>query len=211
LAGQECAERAERLAEMEEEERKERARIKTLELEEQSTSKRAALFDYKFGDKTNLASFRGLDISDVKRLRIGVFGPTGSGKSCFINTCVSTVKQVDKGPASIATSGAEGTIILEDFLTDMFASLVDTRGFFHYDSGEGSEFSDILYGRLKPGDFIKRKGDDKDYNIDNADAPFSEWLHGVILVVKANDPRLKEGALRDYLNPVRLILRPRGM
>ncbi|XP_031570347.1 uncharacterized protein LOC116304714 [Actinia tenebrosa] len=211
LKTQQEEELAERQVKFEEERKEQEERIRQIDLEEQATSKRKGLFAYKFGEKTNLASFRGLDISDVKKLRIGVFGPTGSGKSCFINTCVRAVKQVDKGPVTIGTSGGEGTIILEDFLTDMFTNLVDTRGFFHYDAQEGGEFSDILYGRLKPGDVISRKGDEKEYNVANADTPFSDWLHGIILVVKANDPRLTKGELRTYLNPVRQILRPRGL
>ncbi|KAJ7392862.1 hypothetical protein OS493_010523 [Desmophyllum pertusum] len=36
---------------------------------------------------------------------------------------------------------------------------------------------------------------------------FGQRLHGIIIVVKANDPRLSEGALKDYLKPVRDILR----
>lgn len=163
-----------------------------------------------------MASFRDLDLSDVTKLRIGVFGPTGSGKSCFINTCERVVRKEDKGSVVIQSSGAEGTIILEDFLQEMFFRLVDTRGFFNYDSDEGAEFSDILYGRLRPGDSIRRSEDNptaenNQPNISNTDAPFSDWIHGIILVVKANDPRLKQGALRDYLNPVRQVLRPKGM
>ena len=41
---------------------------------------------YQLGDKINLDSFLGLEIDDVTQLRIGVFGPAGSGKSSFINT-----------------------------------------------------------------------------------------------------------------------------
>ncbi|KAJ7376903.1 hypothetical protein OS493_031783 [Desmophyllum pertusum] len=42
-------------------------------------------------------------------------------------------------------------------------------------------------------------------------AEFGERLHGIIIVVKANDPRLSEGALKDYLKPVRDILRKNGI
>ena len=31
--------------------------------------------------------------------------------------------------------------------------------------------------------------------------PFANRLHGIIIVVKANDPRLREGAFKDYLKP----------
>ena len=38
---------------------------------------RDELFNYKFGNKTWLGSFRGLELDDVNQLRIGVFGRTG--------------------------------------------------------------------------------------------------------------------------------------
>ena len=43
-----------------------------------------ALVYYKFGDRLGRESFKGLDVSDMKIVRIAVIGPTGSGKSCFI-------------------------------------------------------------------------------------------------------------------------------
>ncbi|KAJ7392867.1 hypothetical protein OS493_010528 [Desmophyllum pertusum] len=66
---------------------------KLLELEKEVRRRRGELFDYKFGDKTRLDNFHGLQIEDVTKLRIGVFGPTGSGKSCFINTCERAVRE----------------------------------------------------------------------------------------------------------------------
>lgn len=122
--------RTEEEARQREEIRKETERRILLELEAKSAVQRQALFDYQFGSKIHQASFRGLDISDVGKLRIGVFGPTGSGKSCFINTCEGVVLRTDKGSSPIGTTGAEGTIILEDFLPEMFFRLVDTRGFY---------------------------------------------------------------------------------
>ncbi|KXJ06029.1 hypothetical protein AC249_AIPGENE8994, partial [Exaiptasia diaphana] len=84
--------RAEEEARLREELRKEEERLMLLELQAKSMAKRQDLFDYQFGSKIDLASFRGLDISDVDKLRIGVFGPTGSGKSCFISTCERVVR-----------------------------------------------------------------------------------------------------------------------
>jgi len=211
LANLERERRAEEEARQREERRLEQEQQKQLELEAKSAEQRQALFDYQFSSKIHKASFRGLDIGDVDKLRIGVFGPTGSGKSCFINTCERVVRCEDKGSSPIASSGKEGTIILEDFLSEMFFRLVDTRGFFDYGTNEGKEFSDILFGRLKPGQVIKRKEDEPASNVDSTDAPFSDWIHGIILVVKANDPRLSQGQLKDYLNPVRDILRLLGM
>ncbi|XP_001624324.2 uncharacterized protein LOC5503216 [Nematostella vectensis] len=210
------AERQEQERRREEEERILREKEQLRKLEEEAVTKRLALFDYKFGDKINLASFRNLDISDVTKLRIGVFGPTGSGKSCFVNTCERTVRRSDKGSAPINSTGREGTIILEDFLQEMFFRLVDTRGFFNYNANESCEFVDILSGRVRPGSTIKREqdegfeGNNLGSTLEEVDH-FSDRMHGIILVVKANDIRLKKGQLKEYLLPVRQTLRPIGI
>ena len=128
-----------------EEEAKEQKR---LQLEAELCRRRGELFDYTFGNKTRLDNFRGLQIEDVTQLRIGVFGPTGSGKSCFINTCERTVRQTEKGTAPDSTTGQEGTITLQDYLSEMFFRLVDTRGFFNYNSNEAAEFENILTGKI---------------------------------------------------------------
>ena len=110
---------------------REQAEVKRLQLENELCLRRAELFNYKFGNKTRLDSFRGLAIDDVTKLRIGVFGRTGSGKSCFINTCERAVRQTEKGSAPDSTTGQEGTITLQDYLPEMFFRLVDTCGFFN--------------------------------------------------------------------------------
>ena len=111
----------------EEEARRQAEEQKLLELEAELCRRRDQLFNYKFGDKTRLDNFMGLNIDDVTQLRIGVFGPTGSGKSCFINTCERAVRQTEKGSAPDSTTGQEGTITLQDYLPEMFFRLVDTR------------------------------------------------------------------------------------
>ena len=197
----------------EEEARKRAEEEKRLQLEHELCLRRAELFDYKFGDKTRLDSFRGLPIDDVTQLRIGVFGPTGSGKSCFINTCERTVRETEKGSAPDSTTGQEGTIILQDYLPEMFFHLVDTRGFFNYNANETVEFENIVLGRLQPGDNVKRpeEGQANTPPMDLHQNPqFANRLHGVIIVVMANDARLTEGGLKDYLKPVRDILRKSG-
>ena len=95
---------------------------------------------YQFGDKIKLDSFLGLEIDDVTQLRIGVFGSTGSGKSCFINTVERVVRQTNKGSVPDQSRGNEGTIVLQDYLPELFFHLVDTRGFFKYDSDDTIEF-----------------------------------------------------------------------
>ena len=187
--------------EMEEKERK------RLQLEAELCRRRGELFEYKFGNKTRLDNFLGLQIEDVTQLRIGVFGPTGSGKGCFINTCERTVRGTGKG-----TTGQEGTIYLQDYLPEMFFHLVDTRGFFNYNANETGEFENILTGKIQPGDYIFRLADGQASAAQemHQESEFSKRMHGIILVVKANDPRLSEGYLRDYLKLVRDMLRKTG-
>ena len=199
--------------EMEEEEARRRAEEQERwELEAEICQQRDQLFNYKFGDKTKLDNFMGLNIDDVTQLRIGVFGPTGSGKSCFINTCERAVRQTEKGSAPDSTTGQEGTITLQDYLPEMFFRLVDTRGFFNYNSNENIEFQNILFGKIQPGDNIVRPKNDEDNTQELNQCPaFGQRLHGIIIVVMANDPRLTEGALKDYLKPVRDVLRKNGI
>ena len=206
-----------------EKEKRERERIQReideteRKLSQQVERQRKELLDYKFGEKIAIASFEGLDISDVTKdkafkIRIGVFGPTGSGKSSFVNTCERAVREKEKGLAPVQPVGEEGTVVLEEFLGGVVPlCLVDTRGFFHYDRNEKWVFLDILHGRIKPGHNIKRSSESSSTDGSESETPFKERLHSIILVVKANDPRLTEGALRDYLNPNRKILQSMGM
>lgn len=206
LAEQEEIRLAEELSLILELERLELERQKKRELEEKAASERSALLNYKLGNRAKSQNIRRLNLN---KLRIGVFGPTGSGKSCFINTCERTVLQTDKGSVPIATSGSEGTIVLEDYLSQMFFRLVDTRGFFSYDHHEGREMTDIMYGRIKSGDPIRRE---RTTQIEEGaeEVPLEEWLHGVVLVVKSNDVRLRNGSLEMYLKPMRDILHAVG-
>ena len=203
-------EKAEKLRIAQEEARKREDEVKRLQLEKELCLRRSELFDYKFGNKTRLDSFRGLAIDDVTQLRIGVFGPTGSGKSCFINTCERAVRETEKGSAPDSTIGREGIITLQDYLPEMFFHLVDIRGFFNSNANEVVEFQNILEGRIQPGDNVIRpkKGQENTAPMNLHPCPeFASKLHGVIIVVMANDPRLREGALKDYLQPVRDVLR----
>ena len=196
----------------EEDARRQAQEQELLELEAELCRRRYQLFHYKFGDKTRLDNFMGLNIDDVTQLRIGVFGPTGSGKSCFINTCERAVRQTEKGSAPDSTTGLEGTITLQDYLPEMFFRLVDTRGFFNYNSNENVEFQNILFGKIQPGDNIVRPDNDEDNTQELHQCPaFGQRLHGIIIVIKATDPRLAEGVLSDHLKPVRDVLRKNGI
>ena len=180
-----------------------------MRLEKELCLRRDELFNYKFGNKTWLGSFGGLELDDVTQLRIGVFGATGSGKSCFINTCERTVRQTEKGSAPDSSTGQEGTITLQDYLPELFFRLVDTRGFFNYNANEMVEFQNILHGKIQPGDNVIRSPEDggsaASVNLHPC-STFANRLHGIIIVVMANDPRLRKGTLEKYLSPFREFL-----
>ena len=94
----------------------------------------------------------------------------------------------------------------------MFFRLVDTRGFFKFDSEENIEFQNILLGKIQPGDNIVRPVNDEDNTQELSQCPaFGQRLHGIIFVIMATDPRLTEGALRNYLKPFRDVLRKNGI
>ena len=122
-----------------------------MKLEHELCVRRDELKNYKFGEKTRLDSFRGLPIDDVTQLRIGLFGPTVSGKRCFINTCERTVRETEKGTTPDGTTGQDGTIILQDFLLEMLLRLVDARGFFNFNANETEIFENVLKGDSSQG------------------------------------------------------------
>ena len=205
--------RRQRQKEIEEEEklRKEDER-KRRDLEAELCRLRFQLQMYQFGDKIKLDSFQGLEIDDVTQLRIGVFGPAGSGKSSFINTVERVVRQTDRGTVPCHHGGSEGTIILQDYLPELFFHLVDTRCFFSFDSNEIFMFQNVLSGKVQPGEFIARIRTDRVSKQEMHRCPnFGQRLHGTIIVLKANSIHLERGALRDYWNPFRSILRESGI
>lgn len=181
-----------------------RAEEQKLELE--ICRRRDELYKYRFGDKIRLDSFRGLSIEDVTRLRIGVFGPTGSGISCFINMCERVVRQTEMGAAVFAATGQQVTVALQDYLPEMFFHLVDTKGFFSLSENTYAEFRDILFGKLQPGDKIEcgydvASADDEVYQCPQCPM-FGDRIHGVIFVIKGNSPCLLEGAFQNWWKPL---------
>ena len=207
-----CEQQLQRLLALEQAKKREEAEQKRLQLEAELCRLRDEIFNYKLGDITRLDNFLGLQIEDVTQLRIGVFGPSGSGKSCFINTCERTVRQTEKGTAQDSTTGQEETIILQDYLQEMFFHLVDTRGFFHYNANEAAEFENVLTGKIQPGDEIVRPAEGQTTGARGIYQRTEFWqrMHGVIFVVNANNPRLQEDLLRHNLEPFRDILRKTG-
>ena len=194
----------------EEEARMREEEQKRLQLEAELCGRRDELFNYKFGTKTGVHNFLGLQIEDVTQLRIAVCGPTGCGKSAFINTCDQTLRQTEKG--AVPDQEFEGTVTLQDYLPEMFFRLVDTRGFFQYNSYEAAEFENILTGKIQSGHHIFRPGVGQASAVQEVHQrpEFRQRVHGIIMVVKASDARLREGALRDYLTPIREILPETG-
>ncbi|PFX19115.1 hypothetical protein AWC38_SpisGene16499 [Stylophora pistillata] len=195
----------------EEEERREEEAWKGLKLQAELCRRRDQLFDYKFGDKIGLDNFSGLNIDDVIQLRIGVFGPSGSGKSWFINTCERAIRETEKGTATEGNTGKEETVMLEDYLPEMFFHLTDTRGFFDYHSTELVAFENILNGKLQPSDIIYLQQSNPNRQKFHQSPTFGQRMHGVIFVLYANDPRLKDGAMKDHLEPFRGVLRKNGI
>ena len=196
----------------EEEKRREEDERKRLELEAELCRLRYQLKMYEFGDKINLDSFLGLEIDDVTQLRISVFGHAGSGKSSFINTVERAVRQTDKGSVPVTSCrGEEGTIILQDYLPELFFRLVDTRGF-EYNFDDVIEFQNVVSGKIQPGEIIVRPEKGQVNKQEMHQCPnFGQRLHGVIFVFKASDPRLVEGDFREYMRPFLDILRKSGI
>ncbi|XP_035681611.1 uncharacterized protein LOC118419356 [Branchiostoma floridae] len=206
----EAAEQKRREYEKQEREKDEQLR----QLQVEANSKRAELLGYRFGYIRGQRYFANLDIRDIRQegVRIGLFGPAGSGKSSFIVTCERALRPyLCKGTAGIQDAGGEGTIILEECLKELGSDfcLVDTRGFFRHDADEFTALTNIVYGRIEPGQHITF-----DRRVDNvgSEAYFSKWLHAIIIVLSATDPRLQDGHThRNNLNVVREFMRPRGI
>ncbi|CAH1267099.1 Hypp3687 [Branchiostoma lanceolatum] len=205
-----------RQKQQQEEQEKQREEERRRKLQQESLDERKKLLDYNFGDKHGLRNFASIDIRDMQEsdrgIRIGLFGPTGSGKSCLINTCERTMKVTDKGSCETQTSGAEGTIMVQEYLDDIGSKfcLIDTRGFFNYNVDEYLAMTNIVYGRIKPGEMIDLKGAEEVDEDDSWDT-FSHWLHAIVIVLSAKDPLLLNGTHTTNLNTIREFMRPRGI
>ncbi|XP_077984294.1 uncharacterized protein LOC144438938 [Glandiceps talaboti] len=161
---------------------------------ENSLSKIQQFKNYKFGDVIGRKTFvqHNLDIEAMKTVRLVVFGPTGAGKSCFINTAQNTFGFDDTCVTQDAA--AEGTLHLEAFLTELDFMLVDSRGFFSLKGEYEKELKNIISGRIQINDIIKRRDDDGDVwqNIKDKAADLPDRIHGLICVLEFDDERFEQ-------------------
>ncbi|EDO45222.1 predicted protein [Nematostella vectensis] len=176
-----------------------------------------SLLEYEFGSRTTKLAFEkdGLDISDMDRVRIALFGPTGSGKTSFIGTLERSLLGKEKQTAFEQGAGSEGTVVLEEYLSQLRFNLVDTRGFFDIDDNTAEECLNIMTGRVSVGSEIRRDYDGQDIDPSavssrRACSRFSDRVHAVIFVVQAKDTRLTDQTYLTRMKKIRDHLRFEG-
>ncbi|KAH3764495.1 E3 ubiquitin-protein ligase TRIM56 [Pelomyxa schiedti] len=133
----------------------------------------------------------------LPNIRMAVVGQTGSGKSCLINTTGRAVsgKDLTRIPAG------EGIVSLEYIFTEYGFVYVDIRGFFQNSASDSLEFIRIVDGDTKHGQRIDRAAitGPQPVSVVKTGNDLKDRVHGVIFVVKANDPRLNTGAYQAAL------------
>ncbi|KAL9963875.1 hypothetical protein ACROYT_G027428 [Oculina patagonica] len=170
-------------------------------------------YDFQSCPRIKKESFRDLEVDDIDLLRIALIGPTGSGKTSFVGTLQRAIGEPQN--AFEQGTGKEGTIHLEEYYVQKKIRMVDTRGFFESDERLLDECLKIMSGRIRPGEEIVRNYDQQGANREPNTAAkraqeLSKYAHAVIFVVKANDPRLKDGKYKDTLQKIREHFRQDG-
>ncbi|XP_078682387.1 uncharacterized protein LOC144916865 [Branchiostoma floridae x Branchiostoma belcheri] len=171
---------------------------------------KSALQCYEVGSKLRLDKPFKDKIKDIQHVNIAMIGPTGSGKTSFINI----VEQLMTGTSTAITQGEgrEGTVQLEEYLHDFNFRLIDTRGYFHLDRKQYTELKDILTGKIRPFQTIVRETDDEDHvpeqSMQTDEALLGGQIHGVICVMEDSDPRIKQYATR--MKSIKEYLRDEG-
>ncbi|KAH3742711.1 Interferon-induced protein 44 [Pelomyxa schiedti] len=170
-------------------------------------SQRQRLIDYVPGRSASYPNvskvFDGVT-AERRRIRIAVVGQAGTGKTSLINTIYRVLDETGLTGTfrcPVQNSGCEGTVQVEDVVVSKGISLVDTRGFFTSNGAEGMAFVRIIEGIYQHGhimewipedevvtDFAKAKKMIEDQ--DELSPSYVDRVHGVIWVMKANDPRL---------------------
>ncbi|XP_006824035.1 uncharacterized protein LOC102804358 [Saccoglossus kowalevskii] len=151
------------------------------------------LQNYEFGNSLGKDAFSSIPCSDMKVIKIVVFGPTGAGKSCFINMVQHVVegRSFEQCNAQTQSTGKEGTIHLESHLNNYNFRLLDTRGFFE-ERTYMSELDSILSGGIKVDELIKRDTDNMQGRVSPTASQVSslaDRVHGLICVLDYDDPR----------------------
>lgn len=165
------------------------------------------LRDYKTGSKLGTQAFQDAEPGEMEnmKVRMSIFGMTGSGKSTLVNTVMKVLLgKEERGTAIEQSSGGEGTISMEEFLPQFDFTLIDTRGFFEFDALQETELFRILYGTVRDGEVIDRgpMGELKRRSAGAAGhklnkPPIAQQAHVVLWVIKANDVRLTKDKYKD--------------
>ncbi|XP_019647189.1 PREDICTED: uncharacterized protein LOC109487626 [Branchiostoma belcheri] len=194
----ERARRQQERAERDRREREERERREQQELTRKMTGQQRKLKEglesYTVGSKVNIAK-QGFD-----HVNIALFGPTGSGKSSFIQIAEKIL--LGKTTAITQSDATEGTVILQEFLTDKNFRLFDTRGFFDLNETMHQELDNILSGRIRPSQVILRREDDREslpagQALRTGSIPLQDRMHGVICILGHKDPKEYSNKMKD--------------
>ncbi|XP_035681885.1 uncharacterized protein LOC118419555 [Branchiostoma floridae] len=164
----------------------------------------SGLKTYTVGKKKN--------IKGLHYVNIAMFGPTGSGKSSFIQTAEQIL--LGKTTALVQADSKEGTTILEKYLagSTLKFHLVDTRGFFDLDDSMHQELDNILTGKIRPSQVIVRSKEEKESlssgqtRMREGPVPLQDKIHAVICVLGHKDPK----AYGEKMTNIRKSLREEG-
>lgn len=173
------------------------------------------MYDFQICPRIRKESFTDLQVADIDLIRIALIGPTGSGKTSFVGTLQRALGDAEQSAFEQGT-GSEGTILLEEYYVHKKIRMIDTRGFFETDERLLDECLNIMSGRIRPGQEVVRNADGNaaanqdPTNLLKGAQPLPKCAHAVVFVVKANDPRLRDGKYKETLQKIREHFREDG-